>query len=118
MAEADFYVKDSEVELMTPHLPQPAAHKSERLLERLAALTTPKERMNLEESLVANLPTEGKRTLSLPRAECFVLVLLVVFSYLDDLSLHTAASVCSRWRQIVHSVTNPSVWKRCLQICA
>jgi hypothetical protein len=38
-------------------------------------------------------------------------VLLVIFSYLDDISLYAVGSVCRRWRQILTTNYFPARWR-------
>ncbi|KAK3086564.1 hypothetical protein FSP39_020298 [Pinctada imbricata] len=71
-------------------------HKMDKLAERLSALTLPAKQDKVPEGLVDSMPPE---------------VLLVVFKYLDDISLWTAGRVCTRWRQILDGETTESQWK-------
>ena len=40
-----------------------------------------------------------------------VQVLLVIFSFLDDISLYAVGSVCRRWRQILTTNYFPARWR-------
>ncbi|XP_052229478.1 uncharacterized protein LOC127843767 isoform X2 [Dreissena polymorpha] len=64
----------------------PVSHKMDRLAERIGMLTVPRDWDNIPEGLVDSLPPE---------------VLLLVFSYLDDISLWTAGMVCQRWQHLL-----------------
>lgn len=47
---------------------------------------------------------------SFNRFPLFLLVLLVIFSYLDDLSLASVSRVCRRWKSIVQKYTTDEMW--------
>ncbi|XP_031334460.1 uncharacterized protein LOC116164418 isoform X1 [Photinus pyralis] len=38
-------------------------------------------------------------------------VLIIVFQYLDEISLWTVGQVCSRWREILHMHIRPEIWR-------
>ena len=40
------------------------------------------------------------------------LVLLSIFSYLDDLSLWNVSEVCKQWRNIIETHTGQKMWKK------
>lgn len=78
--------------------PEEAPFRMESLGERLQMLVLP--RLTLEPAppgLVDRLPPE---------------VLLVIFSFLDDISLLTAGNVCRRWRQILTDNSHTDKWKQ------
>ncbi|XP_060569349.1 uncharacterized protein LOC132727783 [Ruditapes philippinarum] len=80
----------------TPVRASQVSHKMDKLAERIGMLTLPRERDHVPEGLVDSLPPE---------------VLLVVFKYLDDISLWTAGMVCPRWQQLLQGETNDSKWR-------
>jgi len=43
-------------------------------------------------------------------------VLLVVFKYLDDISLWTAGMVCSRWQQLLQGETTEAKWQEFIKL--
>jgi hypothetical protein len=62
----------------------------------LAQLSLPRlEGDQLPENLVDALPPE---------------VLMVIFSFLDDISLFSVGNVCRRWHQLLTSQTTPEQW--------
>lgn len=68
----------------------------ESLSQRLAQLTLPRnENDQVESNVVDLLPPE---------------VLMVIFSFLDDISLFAAGNVCRRWHQLLGSQTTPEQW--------
>ncbi|WAR11712.1 UBC9-like protein, partial [Mya arenaria] len=77
------------------------SHKMDRLAERIGMLTIPRERDNIPEGLVDSLPPE---------------VLLVVFKYLDDISLWTAGMVCPRWQQLLQGETTETRWHEFIKL--
>ena len=64
--------------------------------KRLALLSFPRPSDTISEGIVANLPPE---------------VLLIVFSFLDDLSLYAVGSVCTRWSDILRSKIASEQWQ-------
>jgi len=70
--------------------------KSDKLAERITALTTIRDKDCVPEGLVELLPPE---------------VLLIVFSYLDDISLWSVSQVCKRWRHLLESWTTEDQWR-------
>lgn len=88
-----------------PRPPQPkmgSAHhhllpvRVESLSQRLAQLAIPRvEGDNMPENIVDALPPE---------------VLMVIFSFLDDISLFAVGNVCRRWHQLLTSQTTPEHW--------
>ncbi|XP_063416868.1 uncharacterized protein LOC134699107 [Mytilus trossulus] len=89
----DFYTKEEEYRARKI---KSLNHKTDKLAERITSLTTPREPGSVPEGLVDSMPPE---------------VLLVVFKYLDDISLWTAGQVCSRWRQILEGETTELQWR-------
>ncbi|XP_075215509.1 modifier of rpr and grim, ubiquitously expressed [Lycorma delicatula] len=77
-------------------VPPAAPPRQDLLALRLELLSTPHEPDDLTPGLVECLPPE---------------VLLVVFSYLDDMSLWSVGNVCKRWRRLLHSRVTPDVWR-------
>jgi len=47
----------------------------------------------------------------------FVIVLLTVFSYLDEFSLWCVSKVCTRWDQLLRSHTPQTTWRKLAQKC-
>ncbi|XP_065338298.1 uncharacterized protein morgue [Cloeon dipterum] len=79
--------------------PPPPPPPADRLAERLELLSAPRFPEYLKMSangLIDKLPTE---------------VLMVVFNYLDDLSLCAASDVCLRWRRLLEASANNKQWK-------
>ncbi|XP_069112240.1 uncharacterized protein [Argopecten irradians] len=95
-AAFDFYANGSQDAQETKRVKSGVTHKMDKLTERISSLTMPREKDMVPEGLVDSMPPE---------------VLLVVFKYLDDISLWTAGRVCSRWRQILEGETTDSQWK-------
>ncbi|XP_064640709.1 uncharacterized protein LOC135495754 [Lineus longissimus] len=96
---ADFYMKKTnQAKAILPSIP-----KTDKLAERLAALTTAREyeKEKIAEGLVDSLPPE---------------VLMVVFKHLDDISLWTARNVCPRWRQICDAETTEEEWEQYINL--
>ncbi|XP_013387845.1 uncharacterized protein LOC106156942 [Lingula anatina] len=81
----------------------PAPTKPDKLAERIANLTMPREfdKEKIPEGLVDALPTE---------------VLLVVFNYLDDISRWSAGNVCNRWQQIMEDETTDEEWQHFIRL--
>ncbi|XP_014670858.1 PREDICTED: uncharacterized protein LOC106811634 [Priapulus caudatus] len=71
--------------------------KTDKLAEKIAALTSPREKDKVADGLVDSLPPE---------------VLLVVFSYLNDISLYNVSRVCRRWRHLLAAETTQEQWRR------
>ncbi|XP_046356638.1 uncharacterized protein [Haliotis cracherodii] len=98
-AEADFYPKQEPV---MKTYKSSFSCKMDKLAERIQTLTLPRERDdNVPDGLVDSLPPE---------------VLLVVFSHLDDISLWTAGSVCSRWKEILEGETTETQWQTFIRL--
>ncbi|KAK2147841.1 hypothetical protein LSH36_532g06041 [Paralvinella palmiformis] len=98
--ESDFYMPER---LGMEHVTLHIAPKSDKLVERITALSTPRDfhLEKLPEGLIDSLPSE---------------VLLVVFRYLDDISLWTAHNVCSRWRSLLDAEMADIEWKRFIKL--
>uniref|UniRef100_T1J244 E2 ubiquitin-conjugating enzyme n=1 Tax=Strigamia maritima TaxID=126957 RepID=T1J244_STRMM len=71
--------------------------KPDKLAEKITALTCPKDKDCLPEGLVDVLPPE---------------VLLLVFSFLDDISLWNVSQVCKRWRQLLEAESAQEQWQQ------
>ena len=71
------------------------------LSERLALLSMPRK---YESSLVSNVPNEMVQ--ALPNE-----VLMLIFSFLDDISLYAVGNVCRRWHQLLISQTTSEQWQ-------
>ena len=70
--------------------------KVESLSEKLAQLSLPRNHEgNLPENVVDLLPPE---------------VLMVIFAFLDDISLFAVGNVCRRWHQLLRSQTTSEQW--------
>ena len=68
----------------------------ESLSQRLAQLSLPRvEGDHPPQNIVDVLPPE---------------VLMVIFSYLDDISLFAVGNVCRRWYHLLHTQTTPEQW--------
>lgn len=101
-AEADFYASNNvqEREQLVFLSRRTTRPKADRLAERIASLTTPREPDNSARNLMESLPPE---------------VLLQVFNNLDDISIWVASNVCTRWRQILEAEISQSQWKHFVQ---
>ena len=75
--------------------------KLDTLKERIALLSMPVE---YESNLNSNLPNEMVQ--ALPNE-----VLMLIFSFLDDISLYAVGNVCRRWHQLLVSQTTSEQWK-------
>ena len=75
--------------------------KLDTLKERIALLSMPAE---YESNLNSNLPNEMVQ--ALPNE-----VLMLIFSFLDDISLYAVGNVCRRWHQLLVSQTTSEQWK-------
>lgn len=63
----------------------------ESLSDRIALLTIPRnDGDELPAEMVKSLPPE---------------ILMIIFSFLDDISLYAVANVCKRWKQLVMTLT-------------
>ena len=71
------------------------------LSERLALLSMP---LKYESNLDSNVPNEMVQ--ALPNE-----VLMVIFSFLDDISLYAVGNVCRRWHQLLVSQTTSEQWQ-------
>ncbi|XP_063239047.1 uncharacterized protein LOC134540316 [Bacillus rossius redtenbacheri] len=67
-----------------------------RLTEQILKLSTPREPDRPGSGMIASLPPE---------------VLLVVFSYLDDLSLWSVGNVCRRWNRLLRTHVSAEQWR-------
>jgi len=90
-----------QVEGEYPYVPEPGeeepSFRMDTLGERLQMLATPRTPEDpAPPGLVDSLPPE---------------VLLVIFSYLDDISLLTAGNVCPRWKHLLIANFHDSKWK-------
>lgn len=61
---------------------------------------------------IANGPSTSNAKTENRISELPVEVLLVIFSYLDDISLCNSAEVCKQWKSIVEAHTPQSMWER------
>nr|XP_022337360.1 uncharacterized protein LOC111133343 [Crassostrea virginica] len=91
--ESDFYTQEAKRPTLRV---KPIPHKQDKLAERISLLTISVKHDHVPDGLVDSIPPE---------------VLLVVFKYLDDISLWTAGRVCTRWRQILDGETTDAQWK-------
>lgn len=91
----NLFLDSGEDKKIVQHHLQPI--KVESLSQRLAQLTLPRVEGDslLPENLVDALPPE---------------VLMVIFSFLDDISLYAVGNVCRRWQQLLVSQTTPEQW--------
>ena len=71
------------------------------LSERLALLSMPRKH---ETTLDSNIPNEMVQ--ALPNE-----VLMLIFSFLDDISLYAVGNVCRRWHQLLVSQTTSDQWQ-------
>ncbi|KAK3600138.1 hypothetical protein CHS0354_011744 [Potamilus streckersoni] len=98
-AAMDFY-DGCKVPVSSKHV-RTHSHKMDKLAERIGQLMLPRERDTVPEGLVDSLPPE---------------VLLVVFKYLDDISLWTAGNVCTRWQQLLEGETTEAQWQEFIKL--
>jgi hypothetical protein len=75
--------------------------KLDTLKERIALLSMP---VQYESNLNLNMPNEMVQ--ALPNE-----VLMLVFSFLDDISLYSVGNVCRRWHQLLISQTTSAQWQ-------
>ncbi|XP_059476252.1 uncharacterized protein LOC132197166 [Neocloeon triangulifer] len=76
--------------------PRPPQQPVDRLAERLELLSAPRDPEYMSPGFIDKLPPE---------------VLLVVFNYLDDLSLCAVSNVCRRWRRLLEARVTNQQWK-------
>ena len=74
------------------------------LSERLALLSVPRKNDNLESS--NEMVPSAEMVQALPPE-----VLMLIFSFLDDISLYSVGNVCSRWHQLLVSQTTSEQWQ-------
>lgn len=98
---------------------RPEPEPPRNLRQYLTALTEMHEPISNETRQVNNKTGKEAVTVSTSKgklgdtiSELPVEVLLVIFSYLDDISLCNSSEVCKQWKIIVETHTPQSLWER------
>lgn len=95
-------VPESEQQQSSNHRRHHLHHvKLDTLKERIALLSMP---VQYESNVNLNMPNEMVQ--ALPNE-----VLMLIFSFLDDISLYSVGNVCRRWHQLLISQTTSEQWQ-------